>query len=245
MRISRFYHPASLAGHTSVTLDEGTSHHLLRVLRSPLGAPLLLFDGSGAQYPAKLVAVERKLAVVQLETAHYPQVESCLQTQLVLALSKGDRVDLGVQKAVELGVQSIQPIASERSELRLTGERRDKKQHHWQQIADSACEQSGRVKRVDVLPPLSLADWLASLAARQEGELRLLLHPRAAIPMAQMPRPQWLRLLVGPEGGFSDGEIERATEQGFVSTLIGPRVLRTETAPIVALSLAQSLWGDF
>lgn len=234
-----------MADQQELLLSEATSHHLLRVLRAKPGTQLILFDGSGMQCLAELLSSERKLARVRLLDQQWPQVESPLWTQLALAISKGDRVDIAVQKAVELGVSSIQPLATERSELRLTPDRQAKKQHHWQQIADSACEQSGRVRRVEVLTPLTLEQWLRDLPILAVGELRLVLHPRAAQPLASHQRPERLCLMVGPEGGFSDAEIDLACQYQFHSTLIGPRVLRTETAPIVALSLAQSLWGDF
>jgi 16S rRNA (uracil1498-N3)-methyltransferase len=148
-------------------------------------------------------------------------------------------MDWAIQKATELGVTQITPIVSERCEVRLNDERADKRLAHWRQIAISACEQCGRSVLPVIHPPMSLRDWLPV-----EADLKLVLHPVAA-PLTSHARPQTLAFLIGPEGGLSESEVEQAANQGFQPARLGPRVLRTETAPVVALSVAQQLWGDF
>ncbi|TVP93679.1 MAG: 16S rRNA (uracil(1498)-N(3))-methyltransferase, partial [Pseudomonadaceae bacterium] len=167
--------------------------------------------------------------------------ESPLQVHLGQAMSRGERMDWAIQKAVELGVNAITPLFTERCEVKLQGERADKRQAHWQQVAISACEQCGRSQVPVVHPPQALADWLAQL----DCELKLVLHHRTEQPLASLQKPASLGLLIGPEGGLSSEEIQRTEASGFQAVRLGPRVLRTETAPIVALSLAQQLWGDF
>lgn len=245
MRVPRFFHAQPLAASQTVLLSPETSHHLLKVLRFKPGQALQLFDGSGWQFNGQLAEAEGKLARVSLQEGEQPQVESPLVSHLGLVMSKGDRMDYGIQKAVELGVHRISPLDSKRCELRLASDRKEKKQQHWQQVARSACEQSGRVADVPVALPQALLAWLQALPPCAPDELRLVLHPKAAKAMASLARPKQLLLLVGPEGGLDPEEIDLAHQHGFVSTLVGPRVLRTETAPLVALSLAQSLWGDF
>jgi len=148
-------------------------------------------------------------------------------------------MDWAIQKATELGVSEITPLSSERCEVRLNDERADKRLAHWRQIAISACEQCGRSVLPIIHSPVALRDWLAV-----EADLKLVLHP-VAEPLASHAKPQSLAFLIGPEGGLSQSEVEQAAGQGFLPARLGPRVLRTETAPVVALSVAQQLWGDF
>ena len=150
-------------------------------------------------------------------------------------------MDWAIQKAVELGVNEITPLFTERCEVKLQGERADKRQAHWQQVAVSACEQCGRSVVPTIHPPTALRDWLSPLQA----DLKLVLHHRTNQDLDALPRPQSMALLIGPEGGLSSDEIQQAETSGFVAARFGPRVLRTETAPVVALSMAQQRWGDF
>tara|TARA_R110000782_G_scaffold102686_5_gene189917 strand:+ start:36 stop:506 length:471 start_codon:yes stop_codon:yes gene_type:complete len=155
-------------------------------------------------------------------------------------MSRGDRMDWAIQKVVELGVNQITPLMTERCEVKLQGERADKRQAHWQQVAISACEQCGRSVIPTVYPPVTLDMWMTDLQA----DLKLVLHHRTEESLARLQPPASLALLIGPEGGLSDDEITRAQTNGFKPTRFGPRVLRTETAPVAALALAQHLWGD-
>ena len=238
MRISRFFIDAPLSLGTC-DLPEASAHYIGRVLRLTAGTAVQLFDGSGQEYSGVLVEVGKKHVKVELQALVTGLAESTLRIHLGQGLSRGERMDWAIQKATELGVAEITPIVSERCEVRLKDERADKRLAHWRQIAISACEQCGRSVVPTINPPVLLQDWLTL-----EAELKLVLHPVAA-PLSAHPRPASLAFLIGPEGGLSDGEIEQARLAGFHAARLGPRVLRTETAPVVALSVAQQLWGDF
>lgn len=238
MRLSRFFIDAPLALGTH-SLPEAAAHYIGRVLRLPAGAAVQLFDGSGTEFRGELLEVGKKQVSVQLHEQLPGLPESSLRIHLGQGLSRGERMDWAIQKATELGVAEITPIVSERCEVRLKDERADKRLAHWRQIAISACEQCGRSVIPQINPPVTLADWLPVEAA-----LKLVLHP-VAEPLTTHPAPQTLAFLIGPEGGLSDAEVEQATSAGFLPARLGPRVLRTETAPVVALSIAQQLWGDF
>ncbi|MCL7462191.1 16S rRNA (uracil(1498)-N(3))-methyltransferase [Pseudomonas sp. NW5] len=239
MRLSRFFidTPLSLGTHT---LSETQTHYMTRVLRLGSGDALQLFDGSGWEFRATLGALSKKSATVELHERIAGLPESPLHLHLGQGLSRGERMDWAIQKATELGVSEITPIVSSRCEVRLRDERADKRLAHWQQVAISACEQCGRSVVPVIHPPVALESWLASLQA----DLKLVLHPVAA-PLESHVRPASLAFLIGPEGGLSDEEVQAAQRSGFQAARLGPRVLRTETAPVVALSVAQQLWGDF
>ncbi len=238
MRLSRFFIDAPLSlGHHS--LPEASAHYISRVLRLSPGSAVQLFDGSGAEFRGALAEVGKKTVTVELHERVMGMPESPLQIHLGQGLSRGERMDWAIQKATELGVTQITPIISERCEVRLNDERADKRLTHWRQIAISACEQCGRSVLPLIHSPVSLRDWLTVNA-----DLKLVLHP-VAEPLVSHAKPQTLAFLIGPEGGLSEGEVGQAAEQGFQPARFGPRVLRTETAPVVALSVAQQLWGDF
>jgi len=239
MRLSRFFidAPLSLGEHE---LPEAQAHYISRVLRMAEGDAVQLFDGSGQEFLGALLEVGKKRVSVRLDQSFAGQSASSLHIHLGQGLSRGERMDWAIQKATELGVDAITPIVSERCEVRLKDERADKRLLHWRQIAVSACEQCGRSTVPVIHPPQFLADWLAGT----EAALKLVLHP-VAEPLTGHPAPATLAFLIGPEGGLSDAEVEQAQHSGFHSARLGPRVLRTETAPVVALAVAQQLWGDF
>ncbi|SIQ65972.1 16S rRNA (uracil(1498)-N(3))-methyltransferase [Aquipseudomonas alcaligenes] len=239
MRLSRFFidAPLSLGQHE---LPEAQAHYIGRVLRHAAGDAVQLFDGSGQEYLGELIEVGKKAVRVELREQLAGQAESPLRIHLGQGLSRGERMDWAIQKATELGVGEITPIVSERCEVRLKDERADKRLAHWRQVAISACEQCGRSVLPVIHAPVSLGEWQASVQA----ELKLVLHPIAA-PLESHARPQSLAFLIGPEGGLSETEVEQAKAVGFHAARLGPRVLRTETAPVVALAVAQQLWGDF
>jgi 16S rRNA (uracil1498-N3)-methyltransferase len=239
MRLSRFFidAPLSLGRHE---LPEAQAHYIGRVLRLAPGAAVQLFDGSGREYLGELAEVGKKSVSVELREVFDGLAESPLRIHLGQGLSRGERMDWAIQKATELGVAEITPLVSERCEVRLKDERADKRLAHWRQIAISACEQCGRSVLPVIHAPLNLDDWQRQVQA----ELKLVLHP-VAEPLASHARPSSLAFLIGPEGGLSDAEVEQAKSHGFHAARLGPRVLRTETAPVVALSVAQQLWGDF
>ena len=239
MRLSRFFIDArlSLGQHD---LPEAQAHYIGRVLRLAAGDAVQLFDGSGQEYLGELIEAGKKSVRVELREAFAGMAESPLRVHLGQGLSRGERMDWAIQKATELGAAEISPIVSERCEVRLKDERADKRLAHWRQVAISACEQCGRSVLPIIHAPVALADWQRQV----EAELKLVLHP-VAEPLASHARPGSLAFLIGPEGGLSETEVESAKAAGFHAARLGPRVLRTETAPVVALSVAQQLWGDF
>jgi 16S rRNA (uracil1498-N3)-methyltransferase len=236
----RFFVDESLQPESDVALPDDVVHHLVRVLRSEAGTRFQLFNGAGGAFTAELVAAGKKTAVARL-LEHLPDDhESPLRTHLGQVMSKGDRMDYAIQKATELGVTEITPLVSERCELKLRGEERaDKKLEHWRRVAMSACEQCGRNRLPLIHPPQELSGWLAQVKAG----LRLVLAPALAGGLP-VEIPASVALLVGPEGGLSAAELEAARASGFQPWQIGPRVLRTETAPVAALALLQAHFGD-
>jgi 16S rRNA (uracil1498-N3)-methyltransferase len=243
MRTPRIFHSFPVAGLDRAPLGAAAAKHLLTVLRLKPGASLVLFDGSGFEYEATLEQADRKQAWVKILRSRGPAVESPLQVSLAQGISRGERMDYTVQKAVELGVAAILPVLTERSVVKLTADSAAKKREHWQAVVTSACEQSGRVK----VPPVALPESFGHFLDKQRGsELKLLLDPLAESGLDGLPKPPEGKviLLVGPEGGLSENERELAKRMGFEGLRLGPRILRTETAALVALSLLQSQWGD-
>lgn len=240
MRVSRFYLDTPLSeGEQTLTGD--VAHYIGRVLRLGPGAPVQIFNGSGQEWPGEVIAAGKREVVVKLLAAVSGMAESPLHTHLGQTMSRGERMDWAIQKAVELGVSEITPLFTERCEVKLQGERADKRQAHWQQIAVSACEQCGRSVVPLIHPPTALNTWLDGLTC----DLKLVLHHRTEQALSSLQRPSRLGLLIGPEGGLTADEIQLAEKTGFQPARFGPRVLRTETAPVVALTLAQQYWGDF
>ena len=239
MRLSRFFidAPLSLGQHD---LPEAQAHYIGRVLRHAVGDAVQLFDGSGHEYLGELIEVGKKSVRVELRESIAGLSESPLRIHLGQGLSRGERMDWAIQKATELGASEITPIVSARCEVRLKDERADKRMTHWRQVAISACEQCGRSVLPVIHAPITLAEWQGHVQA----ELKLVLHPVAA-PLESHARPHSLAFLIGPEGGLSEAEVAQAKAAGFHAARLGPRVLRTETAPVVALAVAQQLWGDF
>jgi len=242
MAIPRFYCPAELATGAMVALPAQAAHHAARVLRLEIGDRVTLFNGKGGECEARLARIGKQDAVAEILAWHEVERESVLQVTLAQAVSAGEKMDFTLQKAVELGIGAIQPLTSERSVVRLTGERAEKRVAHWQGVAVAACEQCGRNRIPQVAPLEALPTWLSE----QQTGLRLILSPEADQGLRDLPRPtEPVTLLVGPEGGFSQGEIEAALRRGFTPVRLGPRILRTETAALTMLAAMQALWGDF
>ncbi len=246
MRIPRIYTPQPLGEKQNLILDDAASHHVSRVLRMQMGRELIVFNGEGGEYPAIITAISKRQ--VEIQTSQFSDTNRCspLEIELAIGLSKGDKMDWVVQKACELGVSTITPLMCERSEVRLSAERSDKKIAHWKQIIISACEQSQR----NLLPKINEITPTSQFYARCDAELKLVLHHRASHSLSELAQSKQqactsIAILIGPEGGLSDDEIVAAQHSDFKALLIGPRVLRTETAPLAALSLLQYLWGDF
>ncbi|APE30919.1 16S rRNA (uracil(1498)-N(3))-methyltransferase [Halomonas aestuarii] len=240
MKAPRIHVAADFHVGGDVVLPEGPARHVARVLRLGEGAELRLFDGAGQEARAVIVEASRKRVVARLEALERGRGESPLSVHLGQAISKGDRMDYAIQKAVELGVAAITPLYTDHGDVRLKGEREAKKLAHWQAVAASACEQCGRATLPPVHPPTGLADWLAG----RDEALRLVLHPGTDGALAEAEAPATAALLIGPEGGLAEAEVEAARGAGFAPLALGPRVLRTETAPVVALSLLQYRFGD-
>jgi 16S rRNA (uracil1498-N3)-methyltransferase len=242
MPISRFYCPQRLSPGQLLDLPPDAAHHAAKVLRCEPGAEIVLFNGDGGEYEAVITYVGKNRVSAKTLTHRDRECESPIEVRLVQAISSGERMDFTLQKAVELGVSHIQPVSSERSIVKLSGDRAEKRVQHWQGIVNSACEQSGRNRVPGVAPILSLPNWLGTASPG----LRLLLSPTAERSLSGLDKPQGIvTLLIGPEGGLSPKEIEMALSLGFVSTRLGSRVLRTETAALAALAAMQALWGDF
>lgn len=242
MRLTRVYVDSPLAPDADVLLPAAAAYHVARVLRLREGATLIAFDGSGSEYRCEILEVKGDAVRVRAgaRTAGIP--ESPLRITLVQAVSRGERMDWTLQKATELGVRTIVPVLSARSVVRLDDQQAVKKLRHWQAIVAGACEQCGRSVVPEVRPPLELSNYLGS--APREGQ-RFVLSPTGPASLAGTTSVgSRVELLIGPEGGLDDAEIEHARAAGFTPVRLGPRVLRTETAGIVALTVLQALWGD-
>jgi len=242
MRLNRVYTERPLAEDAEVTLPEAAASHVARVLRLRAGAPLVLFDGSGADFRGEIVAVEGERVRVRIGERAAGLRESPLAITLVQAVSRGERMDWTLQKATELGVRRIQPVLSARSVVRLDEQQAGRKLRHWQAIVAGACEQCGRSVLPEVRAPLELSRFLAE--SSRDGQ-RLVLSPGGPASLAGLASASArVELLIGPEGGLDDAELDAAGRAGFAPVRLGPRVLRTETAGIVALAVLQALWGD-
>lgn len=244
MGLPRIFHPFPLDVGERISLTKETSSHLLRVLRLNKGEPFILFNGKGGEYRAKIDVVQKDLVGAVLESFVSVNTESPLAIYLGQGISRGEKMDLTIQKSVELGVYQIAPLFTEFCNVRLEGERIEKRRNHWQKIAISACEQSQRVCVPEVLAPQSLEAWL-----QNSRGFCVVCDPRSRqsfskLKIDESKKISEITLLIGPEGGFSEGEILLAEQRGFHAVTLGPRILRTETAGLVALTLVQSLWGD-
>ena len=235
---------AELAPGATISLPAAAAHHLARVLRVSRGDPLVVFN-NGAEFDATIAHIDKQRVSVKLAAGHAVDRETPLACALAQAISSGDRMDLTLQKAVELGIARIQPLFSTRSVVKLDAERSERRLVHWRQVVTSACEQCGRNVIPEVAPPLPYTDWLGQLAPAGPGEARILLSPHAQARLADLPQPQTVTLLAGPEGGYSEIEVELASRYGFTEVKLGPRILRTETAALAALAAINTLWGDF
>lgn len=238
----RFFTAQALSEGASLELEKEPSRHIAKALRMRVEEAVYLFDGSGVEARAQITAIDKDRVSVHIRDLSDPPRESPLSSVLIIALSRGDRMDTVVQKATELGVSEIWPMVSERTGVRIDTQRLTKKREHWQRIAISACEQCGRNCVPSIALPAPFSEALGK-AAEPGGSLRLILHP-SANSTALPEECSSLLLLVGPEGGFSDAEVDAASDAGFTAFQLGPRILRTETAPLAGLAVAQARWGD-
>lgn len=242
MRLTRIHLEASLSPGLELSLSSAGSYHVARVLRLRTGAPLLVFDGAGHEHRAEIIDVQGDAVRVRIGEETSPHTESPLRITLVLGISRSERMDWALQKSTELGVSSIVPVLTARSVVRLDDKQAAKKQQHWHGIVSGACEQCGRSKLPLVAAPTTLRQYFSS--SKKDG-MRLVLSPGAPASLAGLASlPAKVELLIGPEGGLDDDELTAAQQAGFMGVRLGPRVLRTETAVVTALSVLQALWGD-
>ena len=243
MRNPRLFTDQPLTPGDRVVLEGAVAQHLGRVLRARVGEHIALFNGDGREFAAQVLTVSKREVSVDIGAAFTPQTESLVHTTLGLCLSKGDRFDWAIQKATELGVGAVTPLYSERVDFKIPPDRVEKRIAHWQQIAISACEQCGRVKIPAVAPPKTLQRWVQDVVAKQKWVLHCA-DTRSTRSVDDKRAPENAALLVGPEGGLTDQEVALARESGFEVLRLGPIMLRTETAPVVALSALNLKWGE-
>lgn len=245
MRVTRVFVDAPLTAGATMSLPEGPAGHLLRVLRLGVGDACVLFNGDGFDYPARIVAAGKRDASVVLDAPRAPGNESPLRIVLLQAVARGEKMDWIVQKTTELGVDGIVPVLSERSEVKLDGQRADKRIAHWRSVAAAACEQSGRARLPSIESPQSLPEALRSLP---QSDCCLMLQPDAdasALSGLTLAADARVTVAIGPEGGWSARDLQQLAEAGFRGLRLGPRVLRTETAGIAVIAALQARFGDF
>ncbi|WP_312748693.1 16S rRNA (uracil(1498)-N(3))-methyltransferase [Atlantibacter hermannii] len=241
MRIPRIYHPEPLNANQLVALTDDAANHVGRVLRMGPDQLVQLFDGSNQVFEARITHADKKSVQVQVLSATEDDKESPLHLHLGQVMSRGEKMEFTIQKSIELGVNVITPLFSERCGVKLDAERLNKKIQQWQKIAIAACEQCGRNRVPEIRPAMDLADW----CAEPEAGLKLNLHPRASQSINTLPLPvERVRLLIGPEGGLSREEIAMTAQHQFTDILLGPRVLRTETTALTAITALQVRFGD-
>jgi 16S rRNA (uracil1498-N3)-methyltransferase len=235
--MTRIFQAIPLSLHVTIELDSQGSHHVARVLRAKMGDALTVFNGEGGEYQGTIVRIDKKAVAVQLRDS-----ESPLQLILAQGISRGEKMDYTIQKAVELGVSKIIPLLTERCNVKLDDERRQKRFQHWQSIVVSACEQSGRNKIPEIVMPQIFSAWLPTV----EAEHCFVLAPTAEQTLKEysVQKNAQVVLLIGPEGGLSQIEIAQSARHGFSPLMLGPRILRTETAAVAALAALQCCFGD-
>lgn len=243
MRVTRAYVDQPLRIGQRIQLPDTAAAHLLRVLRLQAGDACVLFNGDGHDYPARMLRVDKRGGEAEITERIAVENESLLRIVLVQGIARGEKMDWVLQKATELGVAAIVPVASERSEVKLDGERADKRHAHWRSVVISACEQCGRARIPDVAAPTTFADALTGLPAEM---VRLMLDPTAQGGIQALPHPNHapMAIAIGPEGGFSPRDRDVLTAHGFQGLRLGPRILRSETAGLAAISALQARFGD-
>jgi len=240
---TRLFVSGQLINGTELLLEGDRARYLGRVLRLRVGDEITIFNGEGGEWSAAIEAMTKSTATLSVGGNVETRTDSALKIHLVQGISRGERMDFVIQKATELGVKRVTPVLTEYGVVKLDATRAEKRRDHWQNIAASACEQSGRTRLPLIDAPVTLKDWFGAKPAEVDAEL--ILAPGAAASLAGITAPQTkVCVMIGPEGGFSETEYEDAAIAGFTSVSLGPRVLRTETAAVAALAVMQSLWGD-
>ena len=241
MRIHRVHTHHALEPGSEITITGKVAHYLGRVLRLGPGELIVLFNGDGHDYVAELVRFGKGEVALAISSRLPAARESAIRITVAQAISRGERMDQTLQKCTELGATGFQLLLSERVEVKLKADKLAKRVEHWQAVVVSACEQSGRAVIPEVFYPASFHEWLAA----GKGGCRLVLAPGAEKPLARVELSGPVELAVGPEGGFSESELEQMESQGVQAVSLGPRVLRTETAAPAAVAVIQALAGDF
>ena len=243
MASTRLFVNDTLGSGIELQLGREQAHYLGRVLRLRDGDLLTVFNGDNGEFDARVASLAKNSATVVVDAPVETATESALKIHLVQGISRGERMDFVVQKATELGVKRITPVFSEYGVVKLDPARAAKRNDHWQSVAISACEQSGRIRPPLIDAPVDLNTWFG--AGAKEADSDLILRPGASTPLSSIAAPVTkVCLLIGPEGGFSDKEYGDADIAGFAAVSLGPRILRTETAVLTAIAVAQSCWGD-
>jgi 16S rRNA (uracil1498-N3)-methyltransferase len=241
MRVSRLFVSAPLNVGSRIELDDDAAHYVRSVLRLKQDQSIVLFNGQGGEYLGRFSEVSRKTVRVEIGQFVDRDVESPLAVTLGIGISRGDRMDWAVQKAVELGVTQLTPLVTERCVIKFSDDKKQQRLQHWQHIVQHAAEQSGRTRAPALGEIANLENWVSD----QQG-LRVFLDPYAEQALTDLqPENRHVTLLSGPEGGFSEQERQIAKAAGFVPVRMGARILRTETAVLAALTAVQTLWGDF
>ena len=240
--ITRLFVSNKLINDQKIILDGDQARYLGKVLRARVGDTFTIFNGSGFEWPATITKISKTYIFIVLGVGIKPNTESLLKIHLIQGISRSERMDIVVQKATELGVNSITPVLTDFGVVKLNPERASKRKNHWQKIANSACEQSGRTCQPNINIPESLEKHLSKPIL---FGTKIILSPQAKKPLNQINVPKDdICILIGPEGGFSEKEYNSAKDVGFYSAALGPRILRTETAAISAISILQAKWGD-
>ena len=243
MRLPRVYTRQDLASGATVTVTGQTARHITQVLRLRTGARLRIFNGDGKEYSATFIRAGRSEITLDIGKPLDTLPEPGLPIRLAQGITRNDRMDLILQKSVELGISEIHPLWMQRSQVHVHGERLEKRIHHWHGVIASACEQCGRATLPRLQSPVPLPDWIAG---DTDDSMRLMLQPDSPRVLTDLERPAGtVTLLVGPEGGMNDDERTLAAAAGYIGLRLGARILRTETAALAALSGIQTLWGDF
>ncbi len=244
MPIPRIYSETELSPNSTTALSESSRRHVVQVLRLKQADPLILFDGNGGEFPATIDRIEKRSVTALVTERENPKRESPIAIHLFQGISKGERMDYAIQKAVESGVTEITPIFCERSVVKLEQKRLHKKTEHWRKVVISACEQCGR----NIIPPVHDPVTLHKMLSGNGSKYGFILDPESDQKLSEFTQPEpsteSIGIIIGPEGGLTDQEMISAQDGGFHGVTMGPRILRTETAPVVAITIMQTLWGD-
>ena len=242
MRIPRIYQPITFKPDIEIILTADASQYLLKVLRLREGSPLIVFNGHGESYQGVLAQTSSKAATVKLQERINEITESPLKIHIGLGISKGERMDYAIQKLVETGAHSITPLVTEHTVVKLDAKREQTRLQHWQGIITSACEQCGRSFLPQLHPVITASEWIVNVVS----ECKLVFDAQGTVNLKSIsPTPADVAILIGPEGGLSETEVDYAQRQGFKVARLGPRILRTETAAVAICAALQTLWGDY